>query len=247
MNDTIIDRDFVAEQNQFRRSPKLASILRVFYIILIAATAIDSMIQLWAYFVVEKGIMILHESDYARLETAGIFQTIINLISLLLSITATVLFLVWVNRCYQNLEPLGKRPSFGKWLFGLSWFIPFVALVLPIFGIREIWNGYQKENGDNPRLWQGLEFVYLWWVLYVLYRLFWWGFTILPAAYSLLLGEGALFTNLDLNKAILLGISIQIFLFIPVLVLQMHLVQRVNQWEIAIHAKREPLLTATSD
>lgn len=46
MNDTIIDQDFVAEQSRFRRSPKLASILRVFYIIMIAATAIDSMVQL---------------------------------------------------------------------------------------------------------------------------------------------------------------------------------------------------------
>ncbi len=247
MNDTIIDQDFVDEQSRFRRSQKLASILRVFYIILIAATAIDTMIQLWAYFVVEKGIMILHESDYTRLETAGIFQTIINLISLLLSLTAAVLFLVWVNRCYQNLEPLGKPPAFGKWLFGLSWFIPLVAFILPLFGIREIWNTYQKENGDNPRLWQGLEFVYLWWILYVLYRIIWWGFTILPAVYSLLIEEGGLYPNLNLNNVILLGISIQIFLFIPILLLQMYFVQRINHWEMNIHAKREPLLAAIID
>lgn len=81
----------------------------------------------------------------------------------------------------------------------------------------------------------------------MLYRIIWWGFTILPAVYSLLIEEEGLYPNLNLNNAILLGISIQIFLFIPILLLQIYFVQRINHWEMNIHAKREPLLAASID
>ncbi len=247
MNETIIDQDFVANQDRFRRSTGLAKFLRVLYLLVISASLIDSMIQLWAYFVVEKGIMLLHESDYVRLETAGIFQTIINVLNLLMSTAASVLFLVWINRSYQNLPALGEKTAFGKWLFGLSWFIPIVGFILPIIGIREIWNAYQKQNGENPRLWQGLEFVYLWWGLYVLYRLFWLA-SALPSVYILVVGE-PLFPSLDLNNAILLGIGVQTFVFIPLLILQMYLVRNVNQWELIIHQNRDEQssLTAIKD
>lgn len=230
MDNSIIDQGFGVSGKNLLGSPKLARFLKVAYIVLIALTAIDLMMQLWTYFLIEKGIFKLHESDYARLETAGIFQLVVNLFALIVSTGCLVIFMIWVNRCYRNVFTLGGKATLGRMLFGFSWFIPLLAFILPIIGVRDIWNCYQKECIQNQRLWQGLEFIYLWWGLFVLYRLSWWALSALPFIFGSISHKN-LYSESIMNNGIILSLIVNALIFIPVLAFQVYLVKNVDSWE----------------
>ncbi|MDP4954170.1 MAG: DUF4328 domain-containing protein [Flavobacteriales bacterium] len=233
MDNSIIDQGFGVSGKTLLGSPKLARFLKVAYIVLIALTVIDLMMQLWTYFLIEKGIYKLHESDYARLETAGIFQLVVNLFALIVSTGCLVIFMIWVNRCYRNVFTLDGKATLGRMLFGFSWFIPLLAFVLPIIGVRDIWNCYQKESIQNMRLWSGLEFIYLWWGLFVLYRISWWLLSVLPFIFGLISHQN-LYSESIMSNGMILSMIINGLVFIPILALQVYLVKTVDAWEVQI-------------
>jgi hypothetical protein len=73
------------------------------------------------------------------------------LLQLPVFILTVVFFLVWLNRSYKNLTPLGAQylEHSSGWAVGY-WFIPFVNLVKPFQVVREVWN--QSDPGVDPQL-----------------------------------------------------------------------------------------------
>ncbi len=66
-------------------------------------------------------------------------------------ILTVVFFLMWLNRSYKNLVPLGAQhlEFTSGWAVGY-WFIPFVNLVKPFQVVREVWN--QSDPDADPQL-----------------------------------------------------------------------------------------------
>jgi hypothetical protein len=96
----------------------------------------------------------------------GNFQVIVLLLystvsifGLIAFIATAVMFLIWENRAYKNLPPLGvPRPDFSSgWVVG-SWFVPFLNLIRPYEIVKYIRNmsdpetvsvgGYYESGGN---------------------------------------------------------------------------------------------------
>jgi len=87
-------------------------------------------------------------------ETMSIWIMLLGLLVFLqlpLYILTVVFFLIWLNRSYKNLTPLGAQHlEFSSgWVVGY-WFIPFVNLVKPFQAVRELWN--QSDPDADPQL-----------------------------------------------------------------------------------------------
>jgi Domain of unknown function (DUF4328) len=101
-----------------------------------------------------------------------LFAGLWALIRLPVFILTVVFFLIWLNRSYKNLTPLGARQleHTSGWAVGY-WFIPFVSLFKPFQVVRETWKksapngdpqfGFTDETG-TPGL------LGTWWALWIL-------------------------------------------------------------------------------
>ncbi len=75
----------------------------------------------------------------------------IGLVRLLVVAVVGVVFLVWFNRRYENLEAFGTRQlrRTSGWSVG-GWFIPFGNLVIPYQTARDIWLGTDPQRQSYP-------------------------------------------------------------------------------------------------
>ena len=84
----------------------------------------------------------------------GNFQVIVLLLystvaifGVIVFIATAIVFLIWENRAYKNLSPLGvPRPDFSSgWVVG-SWFVPFLNLIRPYEIVKYIWDKSDPET-----------------------------------------------------------------------------------------------------
>src|ERR1044072_835531 len=117
--------------------------------LLAAMAAIDllnlilSLMQLYFPYPIELGDEIM--SIWAMLLGLLVF------VLLPVYILTVIFFLIWLNRSYKNLTPLGAQHlEFSSgWAVGY-WFIPFVNLLKPFQVVREVWN--QSDPDADPQL-----------------------------------------------------------------------------------------------
>jgi hypothetical protein len=93
----------------------------------------------------------------------------VAVIATLVYITTVVFFLMWLHRSAKNVTALGgpalsNSPTFAV----VSFFIPFVNLVMPFKAVREIWQGSVPPaqtylSAPSPPVW----FIF-WWIFWLL-------------------------------------------------------------------------------
>jgi hypothetical protein len=97
----------------------------------------------------------------------------LTLVLLCLAVVTGVAFCVWLYQAYRNLRWWVKSElPFGPALAVLSFFIPFVNLVLPLLVLQVLWKA-SKPNlpADDPQGWRRArtsDLVTCWWLFWLL-------------------------------------------------------------------------------
>jgi len=112
----------------------------------------------------------------AEMDASDIRQGLIELLQLLLRLGTGITFIVWFQRAYKNLTPLGAddlRFSSG-WAIG-GWFVPFLNLVRPWQIMSDIWRASDPEPTARAGVaWKQRRvpvLVHAWWTLFILTNL----------------------------------------------------------------------------
>lgn len=97
------------------------------------------------------------------------YQNIIAIINFMLVglfIANSITFIQWFRRSYYNYHILElTKPSYGEGMAAGAWWIPIGNLFIPLTIFNELWNGYNKELGnENP----GKSGISLAWGLWVI-------------------------------------------------------------------------------
>ncbi|MES2593334.1 MAG: DUF4328 domain-containing protein [Bacteroidota bacterium] len=97
-------------------------------------------------------------------------QKIISILNVVLLLTSSVVFLMWVYRAYDNLTKLNITSlNFTPgWAVGY-WFVPIMSLFKPHTVMREIWEetqDYTYSNEEKKNI-QQPTWVSVWWGLYL--------------------------------------------------------------------------------
>lgn len=126
---------------------------------------------------VERGLIVDLRADplgvsLADLEASDDRLAALGGLRILLLVTTGMVFLLWMNRAYKNLQAFGAttlRRSSG-WSVG-GWFIPFANLVLPYQSMKDIWLGSDPDRTEYPVEWWGrggrTTVVGWWWGLWL--------------------------------------------------------------------------------
>lgn len=79
--------------------------------------------------------------DFARLG--------VGLVTIIVSLTTILLFLMRIHRAHRNLRPLGAKglPYSPGWAVG-AWFIPFANLFIPFRITKELWTKSDPEAAE---------------------------------------------------------------------------------------------------
>ncbi len=117
--------------------------------------------------------------SFSDLEASDDRTAALASILLILTVVTAIVFLIWMNKSYKNLQFFGAtslRRSTG-WSVG-GWFIPFANLVIPYQAMRDIWVG--SDLGRTEPYGEG------WWQQGSAGALvkWWWGLWILSGALS---------------------------------------------------------------
>jgi len=93
---------------------------------------------------------------------------LLELVSALASLAATISFLIWVYRAAQNLRALdrgGKIPSPG-WCVGW-FFVPLANFFMPYRVLSEIWDASDTGTGFGSHAFRRTPLIPLWWVTFL--------------------------------------------------------------------------------
>lgn len=90
----------------------------------------------------------------------------LDLAMVLWSLLTMIAFCWWVYRAGGNLAALGyDRPEYSPAARAGWFFVPFANLVIPYFGMRELWNA----SHGKVQLTQNVPLVTAWWGIWLLY------------------------------------------------------------------------------
>jgi hypothetical protein len=118
---------------------------------------------------VQSGVELSRET----MESNDARQALFGLTQVGVYFTTAVLFLVWISRCYRNLEALSRwRLQFGSgWVVG-AWFVPFLNLVRPYKIVREtLWVSTHPDLADDVGAGYtppGTALLVFWWTAYLI-------------------------------------------------------------------------------
>jgi hypothetical protein len=108
-----------------------------------------------------------------------LFQGLVILLRLPVSIFTIVFFLIWLNRVYKNLAPLrAQNTEFSSgWAVGW-WFVPFANLVKPFQVMREVWResdpDFDENSGflSNSIVGSAPRYMSFWWAFWIISNIF---------------------------------------------------------------------------
>ena len=111
-----------------------------------------------------------------ELSLNNIFISLSKLFSIVIFITAAIIYFVWVRRSYRNLSTLQKNPIeySSAWAIG-SYFVPILNLFRPYTIMKEIWFGSQPEfslEDESPdelhERRSSTTFLNIWWAAFLI-------------------------------------------------------------------------------
>jgi len=100
-------------------------------------------------------------------------QVIIGFLYLALALASAVVFLMWINRAYKNLSPLGASNLRFTPGWAVGWFfVPIMSLFRPYQVVSEIWKASNPNaNMADSSSWRNLPtppIVGVWWALFLI-------------------------------------------------------------------------------
>jgi hypothetical protein len=84
-----------------------------------------------------------------RLVVSDVWQALLTVLVVLITVPTAVAFIVWLQRAYLNLPSLGlAQPRFSsRWLVG-AWFVPVLNLVWPKMMVDSAWRDSDPDGPD---------------------------------------------------------------------------------------------------
>jgi hypothetical protein len=172
------------QDRRFKSPAGRARAVVVTFYVVIAASLYGIFADVYGLRAVNAGLDDKPDAD-AMLRTSDTLDIVAGLAYTLPVLVLIVLFLMWFARAYGNLPALGigMPPRSTGWAVG-SWFVPFVAWVVPLFSANDIWRSGDTEAPpsepwyDRPVSW----IVGAWWAAWVVTSFLgnivgraWWG------------------------------------------------------------------------
>ncbi|MGL5889526.1 MAG: DUF4328 domain-containing protein [Bacteroidia bacterium] len=142
-------------------------------------------VALWLYFIFQITTLVLQlafsdkinstvlipQNPYSVERSTYLMLLLTALVSLLVSLSFTVLFIVWFYRVYENVNRCNSSLTSlsSGWAIG-AWFVPVMNLFRPYRIMKEIWIGTQTAYTDNakPVTPERPFFIDVWWISWML-------------------------------------------------------------------------------
>jgi Domain of unknown function (DUF4328) len=159
----------VAGLPRFRPTASRARATAVAFYVAIAAALFTIAADVYGLRAVDAGLDETADAD-AMLRTSDTLDLVSGIVQTVTTIVLAVLFLMWFHRSYKNLPALGigAPPRSAGWAVG-SWFVPFVAWVVPLWSANDIWRSGDTEASPSER-WDRRPvspLVAVWWAAWV--------------------------------------------------------------------------------
>jgi hypothetical protein len=141
---------------------------------LLCLVIVVDLVALWAD-TVQLGLLTdIRDGERVSLEELTASDDRVTTVGLLQSgsyIACAIAFLIWYARAYRNIERLGARGSFRsrRWAV-ISWFIPFVNLVVPKRVMNVIWRASDPDLPAVTGAWDVNRvpmLFHVWWAMWI--------------------------------------------------------------------------------
>ncbi len=142
-----------------------------FAMVLIAMVGLINLIS--AYYTYRKYCLLIEYNPAFNnaIEAIENIESYISIITLLLFVSAAIVFLIWFNNAYKNLKWIIKSIKYNtEWAIG-AWFVPILCFIRPYKIMRELFESTQTwiaaKDEKTPVLYN-INIINWWWAIWVI-------------------------------------------------------------------------------
>ncbi len=110
--------------------------------------------------------------DQAKVQANDTYKQVVVVILVIVFITTNILFSIWLNRAYGNIDRMGLHQSYRQPWVIWAWFVPFMNLYTPYEIMVEIYKQTQYARTEDTQRPKSVAFLGWWWFLFIVISIF---------------------------------------------------------------------------